>query len=500
VKRRLALNTASNVGTLFLKLGITFIMTPILVSNLGRYDYGLWEMIMAIVGYMGILDMGIRPTVSRYAAMAIARKDERELGQVYATAWFYLVAVGACLAVSLALWGVLFPASLAENPQSDAQKYSLLLLILAAQLLLVFPAYTAESFLEAYQEYYLKNNITIVNSIVGSILIYHFISPENALLLLAGVNAAGISSKYLFYVIYMQNKRAFLRPYFGRFSWGKLRELFRFSLKTLVQGLSTRIENSTDSLVIGFILGPASVPLYSIPANLVNYIRSITYNLTHVFMPYFSSLAARAEAQKTREVYFIGSKLTVCSVLIMAIGVVGLGHSFLTLWIGGDIAEGAAPILWILVAFTCLPLLNPYSSRYLTAINRHGIFAKWGPVVAVVNLGLSLMLIHPLGIYGVALGSLLPAIFYQPYILKICCNELNVPVSSYLVKVLIPCSIPASAMLGVMLVLIAEFTVDSYIKLLAIAVTTALVFIAVASVLTLSRSERKEVLSLFGRS
>lgn len=499
MKRRLALNTASNVGTLFLKLGITFIMTPVLISNLGRYDYGLWEMVIAIVGYMGILDMGIRPTVSRYAAVAIAKNDERELGKIYATAWFYLMVVGVLLAVALVLWGILFPGTLAENSQGNTQKYSLFLLILAARVLLVFPAYTAESFMEAYQEYYLKNNITIINSVVGSALVYHFINPGNALLLLAGVNALGTSSKYVFYVLYMQRKRTFLKPYWMHFSWEKLRELFRFSLKTLIQGVSTRIENSTDSLVIGFVLGPATVPLYSIPANLVNYIRSITYNLTHVFMPYFSTLSAREETQKTRRVYFLGSKLTLCVVLIMAIGVIGLGHSFLTLWIGGDIAEGAAPILWILVAFTCLPLLNPYSGRYLTAIDRHGVFAKWGPVVAVCNLGLSLTLVYPLGIYGVALGSLLPALAYQPYILRVCCFELGVPVRSYLIQVLLPCVAPAVVMVGVMLLLTSHFNVDNYLKLLGIAVLTSFAFFATALVTTLSGSERRQVLSLLNR-
>ncbi len=416
MKKRLALNTASNVGTLFLKLSITFVMTPILVSNLGRYDYGLWEMVMAIVGYMGILSMGIRPTVSRFAAQYQAQNDERALSEVYATAWYYLMVVGLFIGVALIGWGLLFPEILAEEA-TDTQKYTLFLLILAAQLILVFPAYTAESFMEAYQEYYLKNNITIINSILGAVAIYNLITPENALVLLMGINAIGVSIKYLFYVYYIQRKGTFLRPYPNRFSWKRLKQLFTFSIKTVVQGISTKIENATDSLVIGFILGPAMVPLYSIPANLVNYIRMITYNLTHVFMPYFSSLNATNERDKTRRVYLFGSKLTVGIVAVMVIGVSVLGQKFLELWIGGDIAEGAGPIILLLVAFTALPLLNPYSGRYLTAVDRHGVFAKWGPLVAVCNLVLSLLLIKPFGIFGVALGSLLPGLVYQPFIL-----------------------------------------------------------------------------------
>ena len=36
-----------------IKVGITFIMAPLIVRALGNYDYGIWEMVFAIVGYMG---------------------------------------------------------------------------------------------------------------------------------------------------------------------------------------------------------------------------------------------------------------------------------------------------------------------------------------------------------------------------------------------------------------------------------------------------------------
>jgi O-antigen/teichoic acid export membrane protein len=473
-------------------------MTSVLVFNLGRYDYGLWEMVMAIVGYMGILDLGIRPTVSRFAAGYIARDDQTELSTLYATAFVYLFGVGVLLASVLALWGLFYPQLLAED-SADTQRYSLLLLILAAQLLLVFPAYTAESFMEAYQEYYLKNNVTILNSVIGSIILYNFITPANALVLLAAINAAGIGIKYLFYIFYMQYRRRFLRISPARFSRRKLKELFTFGVKTLIQGISTRIENATDTLVIGIILGPATVPFYSIPANLVNYIRLLTQNLTHVFMPYFSALSATGKREKTIYVYLFGSKLTVGAVLIMAIGAVALGEPFLRLWIGEEIAASAGPIIVLLVAFTILPLLNPYSSRYLTAIDRHAVFAKWSPVAALANLALSIILIYPLGIYGVALGSLLPALILQPYILWYCCRQLDISLHHYLQAVIYPLAIPTFLMIAGLLIARQWYPIDSYRELLAIAISTSLLFCLAGYITALSPAERLELRGILKR-
>ena len=63
--RLLLVNTGSNLATMIVRLAIVFIMTPVLVHNLGRYDYGLWEMISGVMGYMGLFDLGTRPAVSR---------------------------------------------------------------------------------------------------------------------------------------------------------------------------------------------------------------------------------------------------------------------------------------------------------------------------------------------------------------------------------------------------------------------------------------------------
>src|SRR5690606_32941345 len=106
------------------------------------------------------------------------------------------------------------------------QKYTLCLIIIGAHLLISFPGYVAESYLEGFQKYYLKNNITIINSIVGSTLLYLLITPENGLVLLAGINAIGISIKYILFM-WLLSRPAFgaIRARWRSYSWARLKEL-----------------------------------------------------------------------------------------------------------------------------------------------------------------------------------------------------------------------------------------------------------------------------------
>jgi len=458
-------NTGSNFLVLFIKLVITFVMTPIIIHSLGNYDYGLWEMLVAVVGYMGILDLGIKPAISRFSAKLKAENDRDGLLEVYNTALVYMLGVGVLLLVVFVAWALWLPDSIAPEG-SPTKKYTILLLILGAQLLIMFPGYVAESFLEGFQLYYVKNIITIINSIIGSSVIYFIITPENGLLLLAGMNAVGTSIKYLLFFALL------LRPNFGsmnielkKFSIKRLKEILIFGGKSLIQGIGSRLEQATDSLVIGILLGPMMVPLYSVPANLTRYISAIGMNLTHVFMPLFSDLYARQQHEKIVQIYMNASKWVVAIIMPLAAGIAITGAPFISIWIGDEYGKNADGIIILLVIFISSPFLNPFYSRYLTAINEHGILAKLSPISAVINLTSSIFLVREFGIIGAAIGSVLPIFIFMPIYLKRSCHHLGISVLQYIRVCVVPSFLPVALMTSALALFRVQHGITNYMDL-----------------------------------
>jgi O-antigen/teichoic acid export membrane protein len=493
VIRTLLVNTGSNLLVMIVKLVITFIMTPIFVHNLGTYDYGLWEMIGAVIGYMGILDLGLRPAISRYAARHLAERDETALQAVYMSALVFMALVGVLLFVFFFSWGYWFGGALAPEG-APHQKYQLFLIIIGAYLLIVFPGYVAESYLEGFQKYYLKNNITIVNSVIGGVLLYTLITPENGLVLLAGINAIGLTVKYLLFM-WILSRPAYgaIRAQWNMFSWLRLRELIVFGFKSFVQGIATRVENATDVLVIGLILGPAAVPFYSIPANLTQHIRGFGWTLTHAFMPLFSGLSAKDEHETIRQVFLISSRYVVSVLFAMGTGALLLGAPFISVWLGPEFGEKAKWLILFLVFFTLLPFINPFASRYLTAINKHGIFARLTPLAALLNIGLSLVLVHPFGLEGVAFASVVPGLFFVPLYLRYTCRHLDLPVRQYLRASVLPGVVPAGFMALIILGLGEYLVYDSYGHILLGAILGSVGWLAAFWLLVLNREERDYV-------
>lgn len=488
--RTLFVNTGSNVLVMIVKLVITFIMTPVFVHNLGKYDYGLWEMIGAVIGYMGILDLGLRPAISRYAAKHHAEQDSQALESVYMSAFAFMVMVGLLLFAFFLCWGIWFSGAIAPEGE-PYQKYTLFLIIIGAHLLISFPGYVAESYLEGFQKYYLKNNITIINSIVGSTLLYLFITPENGLVLLAGINAIGISIKYLLFM-WLLSRPAFgaIRARWRSYSWLRLKDLIVFGFKSFIQGIATRVENATDVLVIGLIMGPAMVPFYSIPANLTQHIRNLGWTLTHAFMPLFSGLSAKAENDTIRQVFLVSSRYVVSILLAMGTGALLLGVPFISIWLGPEFGEKAEWLIVFLVFFTVLPFINPFASRYLTAINKHGIFARLTPLSAILNIGLSLVLVHPFGLEGVAFASVVPGLIFVPLYLNYTCKHLELSVTEYLRVSVLPGFAPAGIMALILLGMGEFLAYDSYSDIVAGALLSSLSWLMAFWLLVLNRDER----------
>ncbi|MBP53351.1 MAG: polysaccharide biosynthesis protein [Marinobacter sp.] len=491
--KRILVNTSSSMAQLIVSMVVTFIMAPIYLKLMGHYDYGLREMILALVGYMGMLDLGMRPTVSRFVSMHNAQKSRDELLTVYACALAFLGMVGLLLATFFWVWAMVYPEWLSPDDSDASTKYVLFLLFVGAQIFFAFPKTVVGSVLEGLQRYYFKNMVNIVSTIAIAVISYIYMTPENGLALLVGLGALSQVVKLLIFgAVLLKPALGTLYPNIRYFSREKLREMLSFGLKSFIQGASSKVERLSDRLVIGSILGPAALPVYTIPATLVGYISTITMTLTHTFLPVFSDLSARGHQGKIKSIYMIVSKLVVALVIPMGVGICLIGGPFIAIWMEGEFdPELVDAVMVLLVTYTLVPMLNPFASRYLTAINKHVIFAKVAPPAALVNLGLSIWLVFEYGVIGAALGSVLPVFVVMPIFLKVVANNLDVTMAQYMRHVVLPAIIPVTVMGSGLAWWRVEYGFPGYLDIVLAVVVSALVYGVLYWLMSLGKDERE---------
>ena len=57
--RQLSLNVVSSYASFVIGIVLSLVLTRVLLRHLGAGTYGLWIVLLALVGYLGLLDIGV---------------------------------------------------------------------------------------------------------------------------------------------------------------------------------------------------------------------------------------------------------------------------------------------------------------------------------------------------------------------------------------------------------------------------------------------------------
>ena len=75
--RVLARNTTWNYIGFAFNLAANFVLFPYVVHRLGDAAAGIWLLLGSVTGYMGLLELGIVPSLTQWIAAASARGEPR---------------------------------------------------------------------------------------------------------------------------------------------------------------------------------------------------------------------------------------------------------------------------------------------------------------------------------------------------------------------------------------------------------------------------------------
>lgn len=497
--RRLLLNTGSNYAILAVRVGVTFFLTPLYVKYLGVYNFGIWELVVATLGYTGLLDLGLGFSISRFIAKYRAEEDHQALLVVFNTVTAFLSSIGVILALATLCIAVWDPRVLATT-SAPHQSYALFLGVIAVQVFITFPGIVAVGCLEGYQVYYIKNLLTFIDAFVVLAITLLLISRTNALILLASVSTLSLVWKYVAYLILLGRDRDYPLYFRRRYlSASTLQSLLGFGIKGFIQGISYQIQARSGIFITGIFLGAASVPLFTVPTNLAAYLSNITETGSQAFMPLFSALEAQGRRDEILPLYLFASKVLVGIIVLMSIGLLLLGPDFITLWVGSQFRPSATQLLPYLVVSVTMAFINPFGARYLMALGRHGIYARVAPVALAVNLVLSVGLIGRFGMRGIVAAAIVAALIVSGSALRLCCKLLRITVGVYLRRTLVPLIVPGLSMAAAVLAVKEFVLMRSYAEVFGVAAASTAIYAVVFLAVAMSGSERDKLVRLFVR-
>ena len=405
----IARSVLSNWFATVAALAVGFFLAPFIVHRLGNVAYGVWVLAISSVGYLTLLDLGMRSAVLRFVSKGHTIQDHQVSSDALSAALWVRLQIGALILALSGGLAAVFPL-IFKVPSA--------LVLDAREAILVIGVSTAISMsigvlggvLSALNRYDLQSYVTLIQLAVRVIGVVAVLLAGRGIVAIAFTEllAAVVSNGLLVYLartIYPELKIRLTKP-----RWGVLREIWSYSIYAFLIIIAGQLIYQTDNLVVGAFVSTAAVTFYSIGNSLCRYTQQFLYAMTTAFTPAASTYEAAGDMASLRALYYNGTRATMAVTLPIVITLIVRGGSFIGLWMGPQYAKTSGTVLAILATALLFSLQNAPAMSISYGVEKHKTVAKWAIVEGIANLTLSIVLARKYGIDGVAIGTLAPSL------------------------------------------------------------------------------------------
>ncbi len=443
--RQFLRNAAASYANLVLGVILSLVLTRVLLRDLGASTYGLWIVLLSIVGYLGVLDVGVSTAAVQRVARMTAIGDNQGLADVIRTASvFFSVSGGIAVAITMVL--APFLDRILHLGPTSAEVAGVTLVLLGVMLAVRFVTGVPNAVLFGVGRSDRSSVITLGSTLVTQGAQVVVVVLGGGLVWLGVVTVVGtfvtfVMTSFVVRRITGHTVRS------GRFERSIMVDLLRFGGRNTIITISGMVSFSLDALIIGIILPVAQVAPYDIALSTANLTRNLTTYGGDLLLPTYTHFESMQDPERQARLFSRTVMATLAISLPVLVALAAFGDPILTLWLG-NVPAKTYSIMIALGFVTALELPGHQCFIFLTGIGRNQLMMRMAVLGATVNLAGSIAFTFLLGPIGPAVGSL-PAVLVIDFTILpiIVCRYLGVPFGRYVKDALLPV-LPAVAMAG----------------------------------------------------
>jgi len=492
--RKLLSGYVLRVSSLVAAALASFFLMPFIVHHLGDRAYGFWSLAAAFIGYYSLLDLGLSSAISQYMCIAIGHGDHTECRVVFNTALLLQFLLGgAALLATSAL--VLATPWICRNP-ADVHLFRSVIAILGTCTALGFPARVYSAVINAELRFDIQSWLANLGVVLRTGLIVWAVLAGGGLLALAWVTLLATLPVSALQIWYARREASWARIGKSFFKPKMVRSFFSYGAYNFLAYIGDIVRFQLDPLVISGLIGLAAVTHYRVAGVLAQYYLQVIIVSVGALSPVLSRLHGAGNRTALEEVFFFGTKLSICAAVFICLAFAGWGRPFIIRWMGPSYLDGYLPLVVLSLA-VFLDVSQKPSIDLLFATFKHRIYAWINCTEAAANLALSVVLARPFGILGVAMGTLIAAfafrVIVQPWWV---CKVSGLSYSGYM-RFLGSNLLRCACLAGAAIAIAAWSQRPTYLWMGTSAICATGIYAGGAWLLVFNRKERAQVLRAF---
>ncbi len=411
-------------------LAVAFALTPYLVRSLGPARYDVWCVAEAVLAYFTLLDLGVAQCLVRLVARHHAKHNLEELNRTASTCLTVYLAAGAiALTIGVPVLLALAPSLGAKT--GDAKDVTAFLLVMLGNLAATLPLSVFPSLLDGLQRFTAKGTVKMVFLSLRTTGIVAVTWNGGSLLPVAVVS---LSANLLEQVVLAGLCFRFLPGLrFGRclVERATVRTVIGSSVDAFLAMIAGRITVQTGAIIVGLFLPAGQVTVFATAARLVEYAKTLLRTVTATLTPGVSAMEARGDQTGIRQLFLSTTRWMLYIVLPVNLGLWFFGRPFLVRWVPEVGDAGFLPLAILSVTLT-LGVAQSVASRVLYGLGQLKLFARLALADAAINLTLTLILVRPYGVEGVAIAVAGPNVLFCVAVLLYAIRLIGVSLKTYL--------------------------------------------------------------------
>jgi O-antigen/teichoic acid export membrane protein len=381
------------------------VVTPIVLDAIGDESFGIWSFIAAVTIYLSVLDLGVGPTIVRFAAEARGRRAPEETSAI-ASAGLVLYGVIGLLTLPLGLVLAWLVPVLVDTPDDLVWEARVATFLVVLSIAARFPLGLFNNLLVAQQRFDLLNLANLVSTVLYAALVALLLPNGGGLVLLGALTLGTTLLRLVLPLGWLRRELPQLRLRRVLVTRARVRQLVAFSWSNFLVHVANKVVFATDVIVVGIALGAEAAALYAIPAKLFSLAFGLGSVGTSLLYPAFAEQEGAGEEERQRRLLLAGLRGGSAAAVLLALPLLFIPDQLIEGWVGEGYGE-SSPVLALLALVLLVHQPLYLVTQFLIARARQREVARALVAAGAVNIVLSVVLAQAVGIWGVALSTLL---------------------------------------------------------------------------------------------
>lgn len=493
----------SNWASFLVSTLVALAMSPYVLGKIGELQFGFWSLVVAVTGYYGFIDLGIRSAVGQYVTRYIARKEFDSLNDTVNTSLLVMAVIGFFIAVVAVVISLFLP-QIINIDAANAERIRLPLLIVGLSIAIKFPFTVFQAAISGKQRFDLLGISSIGIRLGSAGLAYAVLEAGWGLLGLAiGTAVTQLTEGAVMTWIALRiNPELRISPF--TFSRKAFQEVRNYGVFSFLINVSDKVIFYTDTLIISTLVNPVAVTYYVIGSNLMPYFDDLVNAVGNPLMQVATAYDAGNQEKSLQSLFLTGTRYVFCFACLISVGIFTVGENFLGQWMGFKYVRGgeygsSGMVMFVLAIAHTLYLSQAVSRQIIFGRRKNKFLAFVNMGEGVVNLTLALILVPRIGIIGVAYAALIPMLVTQGLLLPIFVSRLvGTNYFRFLWHSILPNVGALLITIAVSKPLLAALPASGWNRVIVSAMIVTVIYLSVIFVVVLEKKLRQRLLAKIG--